>query len=454
MKAGNIVLLLDSPKEPFMALVNNKKIWNAWSMYDWANSVHNLVIITVIFPIYYQSTVQVTEVVDGKNLVEFFNFKFDKNALYTFTISAASMLLVFLSPILTGIADYSGRKKVFMKFFCYLGAASCSYFYFFTPDNLEFTIIAFGLSIIGWGGSLVFYNAFIPQIATEENYDKLSARGFAFGYVGSVILLVFNLLLIMKPTLFGLTQADSDSGYTTRLAFIAVGVWWAGFAQIPFYSLPKDESKPFQSHFLRNGVKQLLEVFSKVRKSKYLKRFLSAFLIYDMGVMTVIYVATLFANEELEIPRAGLITVLLMIQLIAIPGSYFASFLSSRFGNTIALRTEILLWTCVPIAAYFTTTANQFYAIACLVGLVMGGIQSLSRSTFAKFIPEGETETSAYFAFYDITEKVAMTLGTFIFAFILDQTGNMRNSILFLILLFIVGFLLLTRIPSKTVYSN
>lgn len=423
-------------------------------MYDWANSVHNLVIITVIFPIYYQSTVLVTEVSDGKELVTFFNYKFDKNALYTFTISAASLILVLLNPILTGIADYSGRKKMFMKFFCYLGAISCSYFYFFTPQNLEFTIIAFGLSIIGWGGSLVFYNAFIPQIATEENYDRLSARGFAFGYIGSVILLVFNLLMIMKPEFFGFTKEQSETGLTTRIAFITVGIWWAGFAQIPFYHLPKDEKKAFKSRFLKNGFLQLKSVFLKVKESKYLKRFLLAFLMYDMGVMTVIYVATLFANHELNIPRAGLITTLLLIQLIAIPGSYLASKLSERFGNTIALRIEILLWTCVPVAAYFTTTANQFYAIACLVGLVMGGIQSLSRSTFAKFIPEAEEQTSAYFAFYDITEKIAMTLGTFIFAFILDQTGNMRNSLLFLIVLFVIGFLLLTRIPSKKVYTE
>ncbi len=434
--------------------MNSKKIWNAWCMYDWANSVHNLVIITVIFPIFYQSTVQVSEISGTKELVSFFSFKFDKNALYTFTISAASLLLVFLNPILTGIADYSGRKKMFMKFFCYLGAASCTYFYFFTPDNLEFVMIAFGLSIIGWGGSLVFYNAFIPQIATEEHYDRLSARGFAFGYVGSVLLLIFNLLLIMQPGLFGLTQADSDSGFTTRIAFITVGLWWAGFAQVPFYHLPKDENKPFRSRFLKNGFLQLKNTFLNVRKSKYLKRFLLAFLIYDMGVMTVIYVATLFANEELNIPRQGLIITLLLIQLIAIPGSYLASRLSEKFGNTVALRIEIALWAIVPIAAYFTTTANQFYVIACLVGLVMGGIQSLSRSTFAKFIPDNAEETSAYFAFYDITEKIALTLGTFIFGFILDQTGSMRNSILFLMVLFVIGFLLLIRIPSRNVYVD
>lgn len=437
-----------------MNYINNKKTWNAWCMYDWANSVHNLVITTVIFPIYYQSTVIVDKISDGKQLVSFFSYQFDKNALYTFTISVASMILVLLNPILTGIADYSGRKKAFMKFFCYLGAAACAYFFFFTPQNLELTMIAFGLSIIGWGGSLVFYNAYIPQIATEENYDRLSARGFAFGYVGSVILLVFNLLLIMKPEFFGLSEADSKSGLTSRISFVTVGIWWALFAQIPFYHLPKDEDKTFKSQFLKNGFLQLKKVFLEVQKNKYLKRFLSAFLVYHMGVMTVIYVATLFANEEIKIPREGLILTLLLIQLIAIPGSYLASFLSEKFGNTIALRIEILLWIIVPAMAYYTTSANQFYFIAGLVGLVMGGIQSLSRSTFAKLIPDGTDKTSAYFAFYDITEKVAITLGTFFFGYILDQTGSMRSSILFLIVLFVAGLLLLSRIPSKKIYND
>jgi MFS transporter, UMF1 family len=434
-----------------MNFINNKKIWNAWSMYDWANSVHNLVITTVIFPIYYHATAVNAQ---GGDLIDFLGFQVNNDVLYSYTLSVASIFLVILNPILTGIADYSGRKKMFMKIFCYLGSASCAYFYFFTKDNVTSAIIAFGFSIIGWGGSIVFYNAFIPQIATEENYDKLSARGFVFGYIGSVILLIFNLLMIIKPEFVGLTEADSKSGFTSRLSFLTVGIWWAGFAQIPFYFLPKDESKSFQKKWLKNGFLQLKHVFLETQKQKYLKRFLAAFFIYDMGVMTVIYVATIFADKELQIPRDGLIATLLLIQLVAIPGSYLASFLSSKYGNTIALRIEIIVWSVVPVAAYFTTEATQFYVIAAIVGLVMGGIQALSRSTFAKLIPDNEPNTAAYFAFYDITEKMAIALGTFIFGFIIQLTGNMRYSILFLIVLFAVGFILLTRIPSKNIYRD
>jgi UMF1 family MFS transporter len=434
-----------------MNFINNKKIWNAWSMYDWANSVHNLVITTVIFPIYYHAT---AVGIDGSDNVLFFGFEVNNNSLYSFTISAAAMTLVFLSPILTSIADYSGRKKMFMKFFCYLGAASCAYFYFFTKESLDSVMIAFGLSIVGWGGSIVFYNSYIPQIATEDNFDKLSARGFVFGYIGSVILLIFNLLMILKPDLFGLTEADSKSGLTSRIAFLTVGIWWFGFAQIPFYLLPKDNSKKFELSWIKKGIKELRKVILEVRQNKILTKFLTAYFTYYLGVMTVIYVATLFAEDELKIPRDGLIATLLVIQLVAIPGSYLASYLSRKFGNSVALRIQVFIWFLVPLGAYFTTTANQFYVIAGMVGLVMGGIQSLSRSTFAKLIPEDIKHTASYFSLYDILEKASITTGTFIFGYLNAITGNMRTSILFLMVAFFLGFLLLMRVPSKTVYHD
>lgn len=420
-------------------------------MYDWANSVHNLVITTVIFPIYYHAT---AVGIDGSDNVLFFGFEVNNNSLYSFTISAAAMTLVFLSPILTSIADYSGRKKMFMKFFCYLGAASCAYFYFFTKESLDSVMIAFGLSIVGWGGSIVFYNSYIPQIATEDNFDKLSARGFVFGYIGSVVLLIFNLLMILKPDLFGLTEADSKSGLTSRIAFLTVGIWWFGFAQIPFYLLPKDNSKKFELRWIKKGIKELRKVILEVRQNKILTKFLTAYFTYYLGVMTVIYVATLFAEDELKIPRDGLIATLLVIQLVAIPGSYLASYLSRKFGNSVALRIQVFIWFLVPLGAYFTTTANQFYVIAGMVGLVMGGIQSLSRSTFAKLIPEDIKHTASYFSLYDILEKASITTGTFIFGYLNAITGNMRTSILFLMVAFFLGFLLLMRVPSKTVYHD
>ena len=430
---------------------NQKKVLNAWCMYDWANSVHNLVITTVVFPMYFLSTA-VNE--DGGDVISFFGLSITNSVLYSYTISFATFFLVLLNPLLTAMADYSGRKKLFMQFFCYLGALSCAYFFFFTKNNINSSIIAFGLSIIGWGGSIVFYNSYLPEIATEDKYDQLSARGFAFGYVGSVLLLIFNLLLIMQPTLFGLTDADSASGLTARISFLTVGIWWIAFAQIPFYFLPKDVANPYQSAWIKNSFTELKKVYSQLKERVLLKRFLVAFFIYDMGVMTVIYVATLFADKELAIPKQGLIITLLLIQLVAIPGSYLASKLSIKYGNTIALRIEIFLWALVPLGAYFTTTAEQFYVIAAVVGLIMGGIQSLSRSTFAKLIPDDTTQTASFFGFYDIVEKLATALGTLIFGGIIQLTGEMLNSVLFLLILFVIGFALLTRIPSQKIYAD
>jgi UMF1 family MFS transporter len=258
--------------------------------------------------------------------------------------------------------------------------------------------------------------------------------------------------MIMQPTLFGLTQADSDSGFTARISFLTVGIWWALFAQIPFYYLPKDEPKSFKTGRLTTGVQELVKVIKEVRKNKLITKFLMAFLFYDMGVMTVIYVATIFADKELHIEKQGLIITLLLIQLIAIPGSYLASWLSSKLGNTKGLLIFIFIWSFMPLAAYFTTTQNEFYIIAAVVGLVMGGIQSLSRSTFAKLIPDNTTDSASYFGFYDIIEKIAITLGTFIFGFVGQFTGSMRNSVLTILVFFIIGFVLLMRVPSKKVY--
>ena len=434
---------------------NQKKVLTAWTMYDWANSVHNLVIITVVFPMYFLATTSVKDEQGNviNDVVNFFGFHVQNSVLYSYSISVATLLLVLLNPVLTPLADSSGRRKFFMKVFCYLGAASCAYFYFFTKENVSWVVIAFGLSVMGWGGSIVFYNSFLPEIATEDRFDNLSARGFMMGYIGSVLLLVFNLIMIMKPEFVGLTQEDSDSGFTARVSFLTVGLWWALFAQIPFYYLPKDQRKTLAGNWLSSSFHELGKVLKEVRKNKLITRFLLSFLFFDMGVMTVIYVATIFADKELHIEKTGLIVTLLLIQLIAIPGSFLASWLSGKFGNTKALLIEIFIWGLMPLAAYFTTTANEFYVIASIVGLVMGGIQSLSRSTYAKLIPEDTEDTASYFGFYDIVEKIAITLGTLLFGFVEQITGNMRNSVLVILVFFIVGFLLLMRIPSKKIYK-
>ncbi len=432
---------------------NNKKVINAWCMYDWANSVHNLVITTVIFPMYFLATAN-TILPDGSKspLIMVLGFELPNYSVYSYTISAATFLLVLISPFLTSLADSSGRQKFFLKFFCYLGSISCMYFFFFTRGNYMPALIAFAVSILGWGGSIIFYNSFLPKIAYEKDYDRISARGFMFGYIGSVILLIFNLIMILKPEIFGLSKADSDSGLTSRISFLTVGIWWALFAQIPFYYLPKDENIPLKNGLIMSSIIKLKHVINEIKTKPLLVKFLSAFFFYDMGVQTVIYVATIFAKDELKIPQGGLITTLLLIQLVAIPGSFLASKLSSIYGNSKGLMIFVGLWAIAPVATYFTYTPTPFYVIAGLVGLVMGGIQSLSRSTYAKLLPENIKDTASYFAIFDMTEKIAISVGTLIFGTISQNIGQ-RNGVLFILVLFLIGFLLLTRVPSQKEYN-
>ncbi len=434
-----------------MIVKNDKKVINSWCVYDAANSVHNLVITTVIFPMYFLANA-VTLLPNGQksSIISFLGFQIPNSSAYSYTISLATFFLVLISPFLSSLADSSGRQKLFMKIFCYIGAFSCMYFFFFTKETYGTALIAFGMSIIGWGGSIIFYNSFLPKIAEEKDFDRISARGFMYGYVGSVTLLIFNLLMILKPSIFGLSQADSDSGFTSRISFLTVGLCWILFAQIPFYFLPKDKAIPLQEGWWKSTIKEMKHVWTQVSNNPVIFKYLKAFFFYDMGVQTVIYMATLFAKEELKIPQDGLIVTLLLIQLVAIPGSYLAAFLSTKFGNIKALVIIVSIWSLAPVMAYFTYSQTPFYIIAALVGLVMGGIQSLSRSTFSKLIPQNIPDTASYFAFFDMTEKIAIAVGTLIFGTISQNLG-MRTSVLFILVLFILGLYFLNKVNFKSI---
>ena len=419
----------------------------AWSMYDWANSAYNLVITSTIFPAYY---VAVTVVKEGdkvvSNKVKFFGRTFNNDALFTYTLSAAYLLIVFLSPVLSSIADYKGNKKAFMKLFCYIGAASCCGLYFFDVSRLEYGMISFALAAVGYCGSLVFYNAYLPEIAIEEDRDRVSAQGFAYGYIGSVILQVICLIFVLMPERFGIT----DSSFPPKLSFLLTGIWWFGFAQITFAKLPK--GTPLQKNpdhnLLTNGFHELKKVWQQIKRLKVLPTYLCAFFFYSMGVQTVMLAATLFGSTEIRtadgknLGMPQLVTTILIIQLVAIAGAYAMAKLSEMTGNLRVLLVTVIIWIGVCIAAYFTHSDIQFYVLAAVVGFVMGGIQSLSRSTYSKLMPETQ-DTASFFSFYDVTEKIAIVIGTFSFAFISELTGDMRKSILTLVGFFFVGAVIL-----------
>jgi MFS transporter, UMF1 family len=425
-------------------LTDKQKVQNAWAMYDWANSVYSLVITSTIFPVYYNS---VTKGVDGSDVVNFFGFEIVNTVLYSYSISFSFLIIAFLSPLLSGIADASGKKLQFMKFFAYLGSSACIGLFFFEGPNLEWGILCSMLASVGYAGSIVFYNAYLPEIAEEKEYDFLSARGFSLGYIGSVILLIVNLLMIQFPELFGLTEGS----LAPRLSFLITGIWWAGFSQIPFSFLPNNPyKKRIQRQVFLKGYQEIQKVWVQVKQMPITKRFLGAFFFYSMGVQTVMYLAASFGDKELGLPGDQLILTVLIIQIVAIGGSYFFAFISDRFGNKISLMAMVIIWIGICIAAYFVYTVYEFYALAFVVGLVMGGIQSLSRSTYSKLIPESATDHASYFSFFDVTEKVAIVLGTFTYGAIEQLTGSMRNSAVTLGVFFLVGFgfLLLVSIPK------
>lgn len=427
---------------------NNPRTLTAWCFYDWANSVHALVIVSSIFPVYFSATaVNAT----GGPVIDFLGLSIKNSVLFSYTISASFLLMALLSPICSAVADYSGRKKAFMQFFCYFGSASCALLYFFTRDTITLGVVCFAVSLVGWSGSLVFYNAYLPDIATEDQFDRVSARGFSMGYIGSVLLMIFNLTMILMPGWYG----GISSGMASRISFLTVGLWWFGFAQITFRGLPNGTRKPITTgSWLLHGFRELRQVLVVARQQVLLRRFLPAFFLYSMGLQTVMYVATLFGSVELKLPDASLIATILVIQLVAIPGAYGFAWLSNLLGNTRALMVAVMIWVGICVGAYLTQTDYQFFALAAVVGLVMGGIQSLSRSTYAKFIPTDTPDTASYFSFYDVAEKLSIVLGTALYGLIEQLTGSMRNSVLALLVLFLTGLWLLARIPSQKVYGE
>jgi UMF1 family MFS transporter len=419
---------------------SNKKFQRAWVMYDWANSVYSLVITSTIFPVYYNS---VTQGADGSDTVSFFGWEVVNTVLYSYSISFSFLVIALLAPLLSGIADASGNKLNFMKFFVYLGSVSCISLFFFTGENLEFGILCSVLASIGYSGSIVFYNSYLPEIAKESEYDLLSAKGFALGYIGSVLLLIFNLLTIQYPEWFGMPTGS----FAPRVSFLVTGLWWVGFAQIPFRVLPNNPyKKSIASGVFFKGYQEISSVFREVKRTQVTKLFLASFFFYSMGVQTVMFLAASFGDKELGMPGDQLILTVLIIQLVAIGGSYFFAFVSRKFGNKTSMVIMILIWMGICVAAYFVNSIYQFYTLAFVVGLVMGGIQSLSRATYAKLIPTTTKDHASFFSFFDITEKVAVVLGTATYGAIEQLTGSMRNSALFLVLFFVLGMIFLSRL--------
>ena len=429
----------------------DKKLINAWAFYDWANSVYSLVISTAVFPIYYSSLTESFANVEGK--IVFLGTQWTPTTLYNYTLAISFLIVAFISPILSGIADYTGNKLKFLKAFCLLGSLSVMSLFFFKGESTLWVGIVFTiLAGIGFWGSIVFYNAYLPEVAHPEQQDKVSAKGFIFGYTGSILLLLLSLFMVNKPDFFGLPSA----GFASRLTFLLVGAWWLGFAQITYKFLPNNvfNRKP-ENDYIWKGLRELKIIGKELKQHSELKFFLASFFTFSVGVQTIILMAGIFGSKELGLPTQDLILVILLVQIVAIFGAFLFSRLSSKIGNLKALKITIFIWGLVCLIAFNLDKSQvnvqyYFYGLGSLIGLVMGAIQSLSRSTYSKLLPETK-DHATYFSFYDVTEKIAIVFGMIVFGFLISVTGSMQWSVLFLAVFFLISFVLLNFV-GKTKY--
>ncbi|MBI3220909.1 MAG: MFS transporter [Bacteroidetes bacterium] len=415
-------------------------------MYDWANSVYSLVITSALFPIYYQA---VTTSSDGSDKVEFLGITITNSVLYSYALSFSFLIITPLLPLLSGVADYAGNKKAFMRFFCYLGGLACMGMYFFNANTLEWGILCVVLASIGYSGSLVFYDAFLPEIVSQDQFNRVSAKGYSMGYYGGVVLLVINLIMIMNHSMF---HFESD-GAATRFSFLLVGIWWIGFAQIPLNQLPDSRRNESKGKLLR-GYEELVKVWKALRTNPDLKKYIVAYFFFNMGVQTVMYMAATFGSKELALDDSKLIATVLIIQLVAAIGAQAFSRIAVRVGDRPTLLGMICFWIFVCFGAYLTTTEIQFYFLATAVGLVMGGIQSLSRATYSKLIPRDSIDYASYFSFFDCTFNLSIVAGTFSYGLVEHLTGSMRNSSLAIAAFFIVGFVILIGVKSPLIQKT
>lgn len=427
----------------------DKKLLNAWAFYDWANSVYTLTIASAVFPIFYEALFS-----KDNHYIDVFGMHLKNSALISFTTAAAFLLVSFMSPLLSGIADYVGNKKSFMKFFCYLGALSCMGLYWFDLDNIYIGLAFYFLGLIGYWGSLVFYNSYLPDIAFEEQQDKISAKGYSLGYIGSVILLVVNLIMIMGA------ESPEARMENMRYSFVMVGIWWALFSQYTYYYLPKGNKESGQkltNDVVFNGFKELKKVWVILKDNIPLRRYLGGFFVSSMAVQTVMLVATYFGAQEIqwasqEESTTGLIKCILIIQLVAVVGAVLTSRASAKFGNVPTLIVINIIWAIFCALAFFITLPIHFYVMATVAGFVMGGIQALSRSTYSKLLPETK-DTASFFSFYDVAEKIGIVIGMCVYGIIDQITGSPRAAIVILGVFFVTAIFLLRRVHKKGVVN-
>ncbi|MEY3242738.1 MAG: hypothetical protein RIR11_4177 [Bacteroidota bacterium] len=427
---------MNEPTQPIVK--NNPYTIRGWAFFDWANSAYALVITVAIFPGYFAA--------HTPDRIQIGSGSISNSTLYSWCISLAYLIIAFISPLLSGIADIGGKRKQFLRFFTLLGSLACISLLFFTSEKTMWVgVTGFILATIGFAGGIVFYNSFLPQIATEDQYDKVSAKGFTYGFIGSVILLITNLIVIKKFAFFGF----SEEAKAIPAAFVMVGLWWIGFSQIPLRRLPNDTKGDMPDGAMEKGYSELRKVWGIVKRDTNTLSYLAAFFFFNAGVQAVLFLAAVFAEKELGFDTAHLIYLILILQIVAIGGAELFAHVSGRLGNKTSIMVMLLIWTGICIVGSMVTNGPQFYILASAVGLVMGGIQSLARSTYAKFLPKDTHDTASYFSFYDVMDKISTVMGTFVFGIVEQMTGNMRYSVMALAVFFVISLLVMWRVKVE-----
>jgi len=413
----------------------------AWYMYDWANSAFPTTVLTVFIGPYLTTIAKAAA--DSHGDVSLLGMRVTAEAFFPYIVSLSVLLQVLLLPLLGAIADYSHFKKRMFGLFAYVGALATLGMYFLQGTNYQLGGILFLVANLGFGASVVFYNAFLPDIAAPEDRDHVSSVGWALGYLGGGLLLALNLFLFSKAAVFGLS-----TGEAVRINLASAGLWWGVFTLIPLLVLKRRaplRPLPPGEHYFSIGLKQLRRTLGKARTHPQALLFLAAYLIYNDGIQTVISLASVFGQEELGLGIATLTTVVLMVQFVGIPGVYLFKYVARAVGARAAIVISLLLWIGTLLYAYaLLHTTRDFFLMAGMIALVLGGSQALSRSLFSLLIPKGQE--SEYFGLYEISDKGTSWLGPLLFGLALQFTGSYRVAILSLIVFFIVGLLLLFKV--------
>jgi UMF1 family MFS transporter len=419
-----------------------KKIINSWSMYDWANSAFATTIMAVVLPIYY-STIAAPSLTPNQT-----------TSYWAYTNSIALILVAIISIGLGAVADFRGEKKRFLTIFALLGIAATAFMFFLTSGDWLFASVLFIIGNIGFAGANVFYDSLLPHIAQKGDIDQVSTRGYAMGYLGGGILLAINLVMIMFPDYFPSLIPGYSPGYIkgimTRISLASVAVWWLVFTIPLWKNVPEPPRQIYEGELDSNpfsaGFKRLAVTFKEIRKYGELFKFLVAFWLYNDGIGTIIKMATIY-GKEIGIGQIHLIGAILMVQFVGIPFSFAFGWLAKKIGTKKSIYIGLGVYTLISIGGYFMQSAIHFWILGFAVALVQGGSQALSRSLYGRMVPKAQS--AEFFSFFSVSGKLAGFFGPLIFGLVSQMMGNSRLGIISLVIFFIAGGYLLTRVDEE-----